>query len=151
MAAEQNDLVRLSGTVVKGFGRGSKELGIPTANFSDNVIETLPESLVGGIHFGWVQIGNGPVYPGVMSIGWNPFYQNEKRSAEVHILNEFEADFYGETMRMVVTGYIRPEKNFDSLDALIKEINNDIDITKQELQKPELAVHKGDSLFAHDE
>jgi hypothetical protein len=34
---------------------------------------------------------------------------------EVHILHQFEDDFYGETMRMLVLGHIRPERNFDSL------------------------------------
>ena len=34
------------GKIVKGFGRGSTELGFPTANFDEAVIEQLPEELV---------------------------------------------------------------------------------------------------------
>ena len=37
----------------------------------------------------------GPVYKMVMSVGWNPQWQNEKRSMETHILHEFPDDFYG--------------------------------------------------------
>lgn len=32
------------------------------------------------------------IYPMVMSIGWNPYYKNEKRSVEVHIIHKFEKD-----------------------------------------------------------
>lgn len=85
----------VSGTVVKGYGRGSKELGIPTANLSDDAIEAMCTDFTSGIYYGWVQIGdkNSEVYPMVMSLGWNPYYQNEKRSAEVHIIHEFPDDF----------------------------------------------------------
>ncbi|KAJ3098933.1 riboflavin kinase [Phlyctochytrium planicorne] len=73
----------------------------------------------------------------VMSFGWNPYYKNEKRSAEVHILNVFPQDFYGEELRVIVTGYIRPEKNYDSLDALIEDINIDIQVARNSLARPD--------------
>merc|ERR1711936_1256338 len=50
------------GPIVKGFGRGSTELGFPTANFADEVIEALPESLIGGIYWGLAQVDDGQVY-----------------------------------------------------------------------------------------
>ena len=40
------------GPIVKGFGRGSSELGFPTANFSEDVIEKLPQELVVGFTVG---------------------------------------------------------------------------------------------------
>ncbi|KAJ7064374.1 hypothetical protein C8F01DRAFT_1081684 [Mycena amicta] len=46
----------------------------------------------------------------VMSIGYNPVYKNTERSAEVHVLHEFEADFYGVEMRLLITGFIRRRK-----------------------------------------
>lgn len=92
------------GLVVKGFGRGSKELGIPTgiklieqntisklnlfsstANYSNEVVETLPNDMETGIYYGFASVDGGPVYKMVMSIGWNPFYKNVKKSM-VHIL-----------------------------------------------------------------
>lgn len=51
-----------SGEVVKGFGRGSKELGIPTANYSNNVVDKLPDCFNQGVYYGWAQVENGPVY-----------------------------------------------------------------------------------------
>ncbi|KAG9486785.1 riboflavin kinase [Eleutherodactylus coqui] len=126
-----------SGEVVRGFGRGSKELGIPTANFPEHVVERLPADLTTGIYYGWGCIGSGDIHKMVMSIGWNPFYKNTKKSVETHIIHQFENDFYGETLSIVIVGYIRPEKSFDSLDSLITAIHNDIEEAKKQLDLPE--------------
>ena len=45
--------------------------GFPTANFDENVIDDLPDQLIGGIYWGFAQVQNGPVYGMVMSIGNN--------------------------------------------------------------------------------
>ncbi|KAI7871092.1 hypothetical protein BDF14DRAFT_1719895 [Spinellus fusiger] len=127
----------IHGKVIKGYGRGSKELGIPTANLSEDALKTLYSELETGVYYGWAQIGDIPseVYPMVMSLGWNPFYNNEKRSAEVHIIHEFSQDFYGVAIRVNVLGYVRPEQNYPSLDALIRDIKTDIEVAKQSLQR----------------
>ena len=54
----------------------------------------------------------------VLSMGWNPFYGNTKKSFETHIIHNFEKDFYGSELIVVMLGYLRPEKNYDSLEAL---------------------------------
>ena len=51
-----------------------------TANFPEAVVERLPPALESGIYFGWASVDQGPVYKMVMSVGWNPQFQNEKRS-----------------------------------------------------------------------
>ena len=43
---------------------------------------------------------------------------------------------------MLVVGYIRPEANFESLDALIKRIHKDADVTRQCLLSAQLALAK---------
>ena len=125
------------GIVVKGFGRGSKELGIPTANFSDAVVEELPAKFECGVYYGWAVVDNGPVYRMVMSVGWNPFYKNTKKTMEIHILHSYDEDFYGSLMRICVSGYIRPERSFSSVDELIKEIRCDISIAEEQLGNPD--------------
>ncbi|KAJ8663129.1 hypothetical protein O0I10_001306 [Lichtheimia ornata] len=139
----------ISGTVVRGYGRGSKELGIPTANLSDDAIEAMCTDFTSGIYYGWVQIGDksSEVYPMVMSLGWNPYYQNEKRSAEVHIIHEFPDDFYGIAIRVIVLGYVRPEQNYSSLDGLIRDIRTDVEVAKKSLQRPAYAKFQQDPLF----
>ena len=50
------------------------------ANFPEHVVESLPSELESGVYFGWACVDQGPIYKMVMSIGWNPQFQNEKRS-----------------------------------------------------------------------
>ncbi|XP_072926267.1 riboflavin kinase [Hemitrygon akajei] len=135
------------GEVVRGFGRGSKELGIPTANFPDAVVEHLPGDITTGIYYGWACVGHGDVHKMVMSIGWNPYYKNEKKSMETHIIHTFKEDFYGEILSIAIVGYIRPEKSFDSLDSLITAIYSDISEAKEKLDLPEYQSMKDDNFF----
>jgi len=136
------------GTIVKGFGRGSTELGFPTANFPEDVIDGLPEQLIGGIYWGFAQVQNGPVYGMVMSIGWNPFYNNTKRAMETHILHEFEPfDLYGQHLRVVIADFLRPESDFVSLQALKDAIANDIKNANKEMEKEEFSKLRSDPFF----
>ncbi|XP_030325761.1 riboflavin kinase-like isoform X2 [Strigops habroptila] len=114
------------GEVVKGFGRGSKELGIPTANFSEQVVESFPSDISTGIYYGWACVGNGDVHKMVLSIGWNPFYKNIKKSVETHIIDTFKGDFY---------------------EALISAIQEDIEEAKRQLDLPEHLKLKEDNFF----
>lgn len=62
--------ISFGGVVVKGFGRGSKDLGIPTANLPLDCLGTKADALDSGIYFGWATVdGKGP-YQMVMSVGW---------------------------------------------------------------------------------
>lgn len=135
------------GEVVRGFGRGSKELGIPTANFPDSVVEHLPGDISTGIYYGWACVGSGDVHKNVMSIGWNPYYKNTKKSMETHVIHTFKEDFYGQILSVVMVGYIRPERSYDSLDALIAAINHDIEEAKRNLDLPEHLKLKEDNFF----
>uniref|UniRef100_A0A3P9AWD1 Riboflavin kinase n=1 Tax=Maylandia zebra TaxID=106582 RepID=A0A3P9AWD1_9CICH len=142
------------GEVVRGFGRGSKELGIPTANFQDSVVDNLPADISTGIYYGWACVGNGDVYKMVMSIGWNPYYKNTKKSMETHVIHKFKEDFYGEVLSVVLVGYIRPERSFNSLGinallkfSLIAAINSDIEEAKMKLELPEHHKLKDDNFF----
>eukprot|EP00123_Amoebidium_parasiticum_P012911 comp21653_c2_seq1/m.30440 comp21653_c2_seq1/g.30440 ORF comp21653_c2_seq1/g.30440 comp21653_c2_seq1/m.30440 type:complete len:185 (-) comp21653_c2_seq1:211-765(-) len=133
----------LKGEVVRGFGRGSKDLGIPTANFPEFVVEDIPEQLNAGVYFGWAKLsGYEQTFPMVMSIGWNPFYNNTKKTAETHIMHKFDQDFYGHELRVLCNGHIRNEKNFSSLQALIDAINDDMRIAKEALALPLFQQHK---------
>lgn len=109
----------LSGPVQHGFQRGSRDLGCPTANLEPE--KQSPEAVRGlektGVYFGYAKVygSDSGVYPMVMSIGWNPFYQNKHKTIEVHVLHRYQGDFYGEPMHAIVLGYIRPEFNYESL------------------------------------
>lgn len=127
------------------------QLGIPTANLPvDATVTPWISEAKSGVYFGWASLGlpqdhpnntNGSsprsfaVFPMVMSIGYNPFYNNTVRSAEVHVLEKFAADFYGAEMRLLILGYIRDELNYEGLDALIKDINTDCDVARNSLER----------------
>lgn len=75
----------IKGTVIKGFGRGSKELGIPTANLNPQQFPQIIEQIPPGVYFGWsrLKFQDGvlsSIYKMAMNIGWNPFFKNEKKS-----------------------------------------------------------------------
>ncbi|XP_011166636.1 riboflavin kinase [Solenopsis invicta] len=136
----------VSGIIIKGFGRGSRALGIPTANLSEPVVSALPKDLNTGIYYGWASL-HGTVYKMVASIGWNPYYKNEKKSMEVHLLHKFQDDFYGEELKVIISGYIRPERDFSSLDELVTEIKNDIAIAERQLEEPVVNKLKNDDFL----
>lgn len=71
----------------------------------------------------------------VMSIGFNPYFKNTLRTAEVHVLHEFGEAFYGEEMRLLVLGYVRPEKDYPSLEALIEDIRFDTEVARASLAR----------------
>jgi riboflavin kinase len=75
------------------------------------------------------------LYPMVMSIGYNPFYKNTVRSAEVHVLHRFEKDFYGCEMRVSILGFIRKELDYVSLEALIGDIETDCRVAGKSLDR----------------
>ncbi|KAG8885183.1 riboflavin kinase [Tulasnella sp. 331] len=144
--------IYMTGVVQKGFGRGGKDLGCPTANLPDeDALESMRSTTKTGIYFGYARVHPtvaetgkpGDVkdeeletYPMVMSLGWNPFYKNEKLTAEVHIIHEFSADFYGHRISVVVLGYIRPELDYTSRDALIQDIEKDKEVALRSLARP---------------
>nr|CAG8543231.1 6657_t:CDS:2 [Entrophospora candida] len=47
--------VKMKGEVIKGFGRGSKELGIPKANLPEASFEEICKCMEPGIYYGWAQ------------------------------------------------------------------------------------------------
>ena len=50
------------------------------ANFPKQVVDSLPADISTGIYYGWASVGSGAVHKMVVSIGWNPYYKNVKKS-----------------------------------------------------------------------
>ena len=82
------------------------------------------------------------VYPMVISIGYNKLYKNVARSAEVHMLHEFGADFYGVEMRLLIAGFIREEKDYDDLQGLIEDIYMDCGVARKSLDSEAWALRE---------
>lgn len=75
----------------------------------------------------------------------NPFYKNERKTVEPHLLHDFGRDFYDEELRLLVCGYLRPEKNYSSLEALVEAIHLDISTARALLEQPPYAVCRSDA------
>lgn len=130
-------LFYIAGTVVHGFGRGSKQLGIPTANLDTYTVSQLPSSVANGIYFGWAKVDEHRVAKTVVSIGWNPYFKNSTRSVEAHLMRTFQEDFYDSVLHLLLLKYHRPERDFYNLNDLIECIQDDIRQATDYLNQPE--------------
>ncbi|XP_074331399.1 bifunctional riboflavin kinase/FMN phosphatase-like [Apium graveolens] len=135
----------IGGPVIKGFGRGSKVLGIPTANISTKKYSGVLSEHPSGVYFGWAKLSTRGVYKMVMSIGWNPYFRNTEKAIEPWLLHEFDDDFYGKELYLAIVGYIRPEANFPSLESLVEKIHEDRTVAEAALELPFYAKYKEDS------
>jgi riboflavin kinase/FMN adenylyltransferase len=112
---------RIEGVVVRGDRRG-RELGFPTAN-----LETAPYAAVpaDGIYAGWLVRGKERL-PAAISIGTNPTFSGRERRVEAYVL-DFDGDLYGEHVGLDFAAHLRPTWQFDSVDALVEQIQADVD------------------------
>jgi riboflavin kinase/FMN adenylyltransferase len=116
----------LTGTVVKGLQNGRK-LGYPTANIQcSDAYKLIPKR---GIYAVKVRHA-GNAYNGMLSIGHNPTFEGTKQTIEVHIL-DFDKEIYGESLTLEFVHYLRDEKKFDSIEALIQAIKQDEQDTRK--------------------
>jgi hypothetical protein len=80
-------------------------------------------------------------------VWYHPYYW-PMISGHCRILHDFgDKSFYGESIRLVVCGYIRPEANFPSLDALVARIHRDGEVTREALEDERLEGFKEDGFL----
>ncbi|QLL34805.1 hypothetical protein HG536_0H01800 [Torulaspora globosa] len=158
--------------IVGGFGRGSAELGIPTANIPVNQLPKAINDLELGVYFGFAKLrpvdhgeevftrkngakvlmnygrnldrqnGDLDPMPVVLSVGKNPFYGNDFKTVELHIIHEFKDSFYGAQVKFSILGHIRPELNYTTKEALIEDINIDILTALEALEMDSFKVYR---------
>jgi riboflavin kinase/FMN adenylyltransferase len=112
------------GVVVKGDQRG-RQLGFPTANVEVPNVICLPSD---GVYAGWYTRPDGSRHQCAMNLGRRPtFYEHADHSLlEAHLI-DFEGDLYGEQARVQFTHFLRGERKFDGIDALIGQLRTDVD------------------------
>ena len=114
----------LGGTVVKGRQLG-RTLGFPTANVApDDPARLVPGE---GVYAGRVHVG-GAWHRAAISVGTNPtVVLAGARTVEAFLLDGFAADIYGETVTVEFVSFLRAQEKYDILDALIAQMNRDVD------------------------
>lgn len=120
----------LSGPVVHGDGRGRK-INIPTANIDYSLDKIFPAF---GVYACWAWV-EGKRYGAATNIGTNPTFTPDKESpnVEAHLL-DFDRDLYGQELTLEFVARLRDELKFQSVDALLVQIDADIAETREILK-----------------
>ena len=118
----------LLGMVERGFNRGTT-LGFPTANLG-RIAQLVPGQ---GVYAGTAEVGERS-FLAAISIGTNPTFEGQISQVEAHVL-DCEEDLYGQAMRLSFLRHLRPQRKFDSPEALKRQIGKDV------LQVRETADH----------
>jgi len=118
---------RLQGLVAHGDHRG-RTIGFPTANLSYAREKVIP---AGGIYACWAQV-RGEKYKAAINIGTNPTFTPDKQtlSVEAYIL-DFDQDIYDEVLTLEFVRRLRDEMKYESVTALIEQINKDVEQTRK--------------------
>jgi riboflavin kinase / FMN adenylyltransferase len=126
----------LSGAVVKGEQRG-RELGYPTANVP--VSGTATAVPADGVYAGRLRRLDGadePWLPAAISVGTNPTFDGHQRTVETYVLDRDDLELYGVAVEVAFAERLRGQERFDSIEALIDQMRDDVDRARALLVGP---------------
>jgi riboflavin kinase/FMN adenylyltransferase len=113
----------LEGEVVKGYQRG-RTIGVPTANLDCTGQMMAAE----GVYAGRSTI-DGKTYPAAVSIGrMETFGDKLRQQVEAHLVG-FDGDLYGRTIRVQLLDWVREQRKYHGIDALMDQIRRDLEWT----------------------
>ncbi len=116
---------QICGKVIHGEKRG-RQLGFPTANINLESNYALPPRGVYAVKVYYER----EEYVGAANLGYNPTFDNKNISFEIYIL-DFEGKIYNKRICVDFVEYIRPEKDFDNKNDLIKQMEEDVLYTRK--------------------
>lgn len=112
----------VSGRVIQGRRIGGR-LGFPTAN----VRIADPQKMIpaDGVYAVRTELpGSRKTIPSTCNIGFAPTLKNEKREIEIY-LHDYSGDLYGNSVTIQFIERLRDEKKFNSVEELVRQINQD--------------------------
>ncbi|MFH1907477.1 MAG: bifunctional riboflavin kinase/FAD synthetase [Chloroflexota bacterium] len=117
----------LTGPVIHGDGRG-KKINIPTANLEIPTEKVIPAN---GVYACWAWV-SGEKYLSVTNVGIRPTFTPEEFAphVETHLL-DFDRDLYGQEIKLEFVERLREERKFQSVEALVEQIQADIGRARQ--------------------
>ena len=121
----------INGVVEHGEKRG-RELGFPTANLRISLEMIIPAN---GIYATIAHLGSEKdtrTHFSSTSIGTRPTFEGTDRSIEAYLL-DFDADLYGQTIQLDFVRRLRDELKFDTVDALLLQMEQDVKNTRHYL------------------
>ena len=108
----------LEGEVVEGDQVG-RDLGMPTANIVPHDSLACPGH---GIYAAWAH-----GHPAAVNVGVRPTFETGRGLLVEAYLIDFDADLYGQTLRIAFVERLRGEKRFESVDALVEQMQRDVE------------------------
>ncbi|MBR5370648.1 MAG: riboflavin biosynthesis protein RibF [Oscillospiraceae bacterium] len=114
--------------VVTGQQLGAKLFGVPTANQTFESWQCIPRR---GVYASFAEI-NDIWVPAITNIGVRPTVAgaDSEPVAETHLLG-FNGDLVGTLLPVTLCKFMRPEKRFDSVEALTVQMQRDIQARKK--------------------
>ncbi|WP_028969553.1 bifunctional riboflavin kinase/FAD synthetase [Sphingomonas sp. URHD0057] len=109
----------IEGVVQRGDARG-RDLGYPTANIALGDYQR-PKY---GIYAVRVTLDDGSEHPGVASLGVRPTFEPPQELLEAYLFG-FDGDLYGRRIEVALHAYIREERKFESVEALVAHMRED--------------------------
>jgi riboflavin kinase/FMN adenylyltransferase len=123
------------GEVVEGDKRG-RELGMPTANLVPQDAFVCPGH---GVYAAWAQV-SGSQFAAAVNVGVRPtFATGRGLLVEAHLIG-FDADIYGQTLRIAFLERLRGERAFESVDALVEQMNRDVEQAREICERARTVV-----------
>jgi len=117
---------QIRGTVQEGKKRGGPVVGFKTANLNLSEEDLCPRH---GVYVTQV-VYEGKCYGGVLNIGYNPTFGENRLSAETHIF-DFNQEIYGKKIKINLLKHLRGEKKFSGPEELAEQIHQDIGQAKE--------------------
>ena len=111
----------VAGNVVWGKQIGRK-IGFPTINILPDKNKLLPPN---GVYFSGVYAG-GKSYRAITNVGYKPTVANGKVMGVESYLYDFDQDIYGQPVEVSLYSFHRPERKFESVEALRRQLEADI-------------------------
>lgn len=109
----------IRGTVQHGDKRG-RELGYPTANLTLGDYQRPAY----GIYAVRARLADGTEVPGVANVGVRPTFEPPVELLETYLF-DWSGDLYGQEIEVALHHFLRPERRFDSMDALAEQMRSD--------------------------
>ena len=109
-----------------GAGRG-KQINFPTANIDYPAQKAIPTN---GIYACWAVLGD-ERFMAATNIGFNPTFTPERTtpSLEAYLL-DFDRDIYDQYLKVEFVARLRDEVRYNSVEALINQIHDDVNQTR---------------------
>jgi riboflavin kinase/FMN adenylyltransferase len=126
----------VDGVVVRGQARG-RDLGFPTANIEHHTLSAVPAD---GVYAGTAVIGN-ERYGAAISIGTNPTFAGSQRTVEAYLL-DFDADLYGQLVRVEFIERLRQTLAFPDAEALVNQMHEDVARTRESIARANTSGHE---------